>query len=295
MTFYLGRPGSLVALPHPGRGIDPTLSIPLTARQTISGGRTVDRAPAGRRTYELTWASLSPDQHSIVEEFYVGAKGFGPFALIDPWRRNLLTANQSAATSVYNTTDGFTVLTGTETLTSVTTPVERGPRALAWSLPATVTGGVLTAGSPNPTWPGIPVVVGRSYRYQVRVRGGGTDPIVDLVAALRWLDAAGANLSLDSGSTATTSSGAWATASVTATCPAGGVYVLPRVVVNAATVTATATIYVDKPQLSMPTTADPGTSWALGTGVPAVSCTSSGTGYRKPVKRSADLTLAEVG
>jgi len=57
---------------------------------------TDDRPYCRGTTYELDWASLQPDQHSIVEEFHLGARGPGPHVLLDPWRRNHLTANQSA-------------------------------------------------------------------------------------------------------------------------------------------------------------------------------------------------------
>jgi hypothetical protein len=49
------------------------------------------------------------------------------------------------------------------------------------------------------------------------------------------------------------------------------VYLIPRLVVTAASVSAVSTLYVDKPMLSMPTTRDPGTVWVAGLGVPRVT------------------------
>lgn len=291
MTFWLGAPASvLTALPHPGRGLDAPLNIPTNPRQTIGGGLAVDRAPKGTRTYELAWTSLSPEQHSIVEEFQHGARGRGPFILLDPWRRNHLTANQSSATSTWNTTTGFTP-SASETVASATTPVRRGPRALAWTIPSSSTAGILTITPPSghTMWP-TPALA--TWTFSAWVRGGGTDPIVTIGSDIVWLDTAGATLSTATGSTIASASGAYAQISQISTAPAGAVGFNLRLRVTPASVSASATLYVDQPQLDMYNGVR---NWVFGTGVPLVSCTAKGTAYRKPVKNSASLTLAEVG
>lgn len=292
MTFWLGKSGTvLTALPHPGRGIDATLRIESKVSATIGGGQSVDRAPTGRRTYELNWTSLSPEQHSIVEEFELGAKGSGPYVLLDPWRRNHLTTAQSSATSSTNGTTGFTP-SPSESLASVTTPVRRGPRALAWTIPSSSTAGILTLTPPTgmTAWPTPALSV---WTVSAWLRGGGTDPIVTAGSDIVWLDTAGATLSTSTGSTIATASAAYAQITQTATAPANAVSFNLRLRVTPASVGAGGSIvYVDQPQLDLYNGVR---AWALGTGIPLVSCTGSGTSYRKPIKRGASLTLAEVG
>jgi hypothetical protein len=271
VSVYLGRPGSLVALPSTGLNVTPTTERVSAARTTIGGGRSRDYAPGVLRSWVLRWNVLDRALYGALEAFYAGLNGPGPFAFLDPGRTNLLTPNQSGATCVANGPDGFGVTGVGEALTSSSTTFERGPRSLAWSLPAVTTGGVLTVNAPNADWPGIPVVPGRSYRFQCRVRGGGTDPVVDLAAKLRWADSANAQLQLDAGATVTTSAGAWQTATVTAVCPAGAWWLVPRDVATAATITAAATVFVDMPQLAMPDAFDDGTVWRPGLGVPRVT------------------------
>jgi hypothetical protein len=292
VTFWLGRSGTvLVALPHPGRGIKATLTIPGKATGTIGGGQTVDRAPTGRRTYELDWTSLTPDQHSIVEEFQLGARGPGPHVLLDPYRRNHLTANQSAATSVSNDTTGFTP-SASESLSSVTTPARRGPRALAWTIPSSSTAGILTFTPPNglTRWP---TPAGATWTASVWLRGGGTNPIVTAGLAFVWRDAGDAILSTPTGTTIATASGAYAQASQTPTAPAGAVGFDLQLHVTPASVGAGGSIvYVDQPQLDLYNSVR---AWVVGTGVPLVSAVIAETGYRAPIRRAATLTLVEVG
>lgn len=292
MTFWLGKPATvLIALPHPGRGIDSTLGIPTNPRQTIGGGLAVDRAPKGTRTYELAWASLTPEQHSIVEEFQLGARGRGPFVLLDPWRRNHLSTNQSSATSTTNTGTGFTP-SALESVASAATPVRRGPRALAWTIPSSSTAGILTITPPpgHTMWP-TPALA--TWTFSAWVRGGGTDPIVTIGSDIVWLNTTGATLTTATGSTIATSSGAYAQISQIATAPANAVGFNLRLRVTPASVGAGGSIvYVDQPQLDMYNGVR---NWVLGTGIPLVSVTAKETGYRKPVKNSASLSLAEVG
>ncbi len=291
MTFWLGKAGSvLTALPHPGKGVDATLVRPARVSQTVGGGQVVARAPGtGRRTYDLAWKSLSPEQHSIVEEFHTGARGAGPFVLLDPWRRNHLTAAQSAATSIDNTTTGWAGSSG-DVLASSAALTYRGPRALQWTVLA-ASAGILTLTPPGTltAWPTPPL---QPWTLSARVRGGGTDAVVTIGAAIVWLDAAGATLSTTLGSTSSTAAGSWSQISASASAPANAVGFRAELRVTPASIAVSTTVTVDVPMLDMASTVR---AWVLGTGVPLVSCTDTETSYRKPLKREASLTLVEVG
>lgn len=292
MTFWLGKPGSLTALPSPGKGIQPTLLRPAKTTTTLGGGQIVQRASSGRRSWTLTWRRLSHDVYSVLEEFYTDARGAGPFVFLDPGRLNLLTLAQSSATSQTSDTTGFSAVGTGETLSSVTTPVARGPRALAWGLPASVTTGIIVVASPSTALTQYPVVVGQAYTAQAQVRGGGTDAIVDTTLALVWLDSTGATLSTTTGSVTTTSSGAFAGVTVSGTAPTNAVYVRLEVHVAAASVSATSIVYVDKPILAMAASLS---IWALGTGVPLVSIAALTDAYQTlPYHSPVTMTLVEV-
>jgi hypothetical protein len=295
MTVYIGRPGSLAALRSPLKGVRARVHRPGRLKETLGGGRAADYAPRVLREWQMNWAALPHDDQAALLAYFAGHNGPGPYAFLDGAERNLLTPNQSAATSVYNDTSGFTAAGTGETLASSTALYERGPRSLAWSLPASVTGGILTLDGPVADWYGIPCVPGQTYRLQARVRGGGTDGVVDITAKLRWLDAAGAQVQLDAGSAVTTATGSWADCVKAATtCPAGAVYLQPRFDVTAATVTATGTVYLDKLMVSMPTTLDPGTTWAAGLGVARVTLPQMEHALRSIDAHSATLTVSEV-
>ncbi|MFF5228454.1 hypothetical protein [Dactylosporangium sp. NPDC000521] len=295
MTVYIGRPGAMVALRSPRANIPAKVVRPARIRETLGGGRAVDYAPGVLRTWELSWGALSHDDQALIMEFWAGHRGPGPYAFLDGAERNLLTRNQSATTSVYNDTSGFSTAGAGETIASSSTTVERGPRVLAWSLPASVTGGILTLNGPNLDWPGIPCVPGQSYRLQARVRGSGPDGVVDVTAKLRWLNAAGAQVQLDAGSAVTTSTSAWADCVKASTvCPAGGVYLQPRFDVAAGTVSAAATVLIDRLMVSMPTALDPGTTWVPGLGVARVSLPQLDHELPRIDRHNLKITVTEV-
>ncbi len=291
MTFWLGRPGTvLTALPHPGRGIQATLERPSRTRQTIGGGQTSALSPApGRRGYDLQWSSLTFENRSTIEEFHSGAKGTGPWILLDPWRRNHLQGNQSAATSLFNDTTGFTP-SSSETVTSSAALVYRGPKALQWAA-TSATSGILTFDPPNGLT-GWPTPATTAWTLQARVRGGGSDPIVTIGCAIVWLDSAGATLSTSTGSTVATASGSWSQISVSATAPANAVWFKPQLRITPASISSSTLVTVDVPMLDMNSTVR---TWVHGTGMPLVTLTGSDTSYRRPQRATATLTLVEVG
>lgn len=288
MTFWLGKPGTvLTALPHPGKGIEAPAERPTRVRRTVSGGQTIAVAPLARRTYTMSWQSLNAEQRSTIEAFHLGAMGDGPWALLDPWRRNHLTVNQSSATSRGDTT-GFTPSTG-ETVASSTALVYRGPRALQWTATPS-TAGILTLDPPHTA--GWPTPALATWTLSGRVRGGGTDPIVTIGWALVWLDTAGSTVSTSTGATVATAAGTWAQPSVTAAAPAGAVTFRAQLRITAASITTSTTVTLDTPMLDMAPTVR---TWTVGSGVPLVTVDTSTTGYRKPNRSTGDLVLVEVG
>jgi hypothetical protein len=144
--MYFGRPGSLFSIPHPRGGVRSTRVRPSAVFQTASGLARVGKTSDGARQYTLSWDQLTYETYASLEAFDHGHQGPGPFALIDAARINMLTVNQSAATSLLNDTDDFSVVGPGGTLGSATT-YSRGPRALSWNFSVASDGLVLAGAS----------------------------------------------------------------------------------------------------------------------------------------------------
>lgn len=296
MTVYLGRPGALQVVPGTGLKVAPGLLRVSGSATTIGGGRVRDYVGTDvLRSWGLSWSALDRDLYGFLEAFFAGLNGPGPFVFLDPGRTNLLTANQSGATSVSNGVEGFTVGTpASEFMASDANNAERGPRCLAWLLPSAPVSGYVDLDPPNADWYGVPCVPGREYRFQCRIKRGSGDATVDLTAKLRWLDGAGAALSTSTGATLALS-GAYQDLVVgSVTAPAGAVYAKPRIAADTSTVGAETLMYVDYPQLSMPDALDDGTVWRAGLGVPRVSLPQLDDAYWHVSLHRSGLVLEEV-
>lgn len=231
-NIYFGAPGALITLPHPRGGVKTTRVRP---RQEFALGNGEMRARSGSqgsRQYELSWQGVLYDLHSTLLAYDQGHMGPGPFVLLDPGQRNLLTVNQSGSTSLLNATDNFTVGGSGSVLSSSATQVITTPRSLAWTINATnpASGSeLLTLDSPYAGWPGVPVVASRPMIFSAQVRGGGTDGIVTIRPEIRWFDVTGATLSTITGANVTTTTGGWSALSVTGTPPVGTAFMQCRI------------------------------------------------------------------
>lgn len=291
-TLYLGPPGStLLAIPRmAARGYPRTADVRAHVHRLLNGSAAVDRAPRGCRTWVLSWRWLTDAQRRDLVALYDRQYGPGPFVLLDPAARNFLTPNQASGTDAQRDTSGFTIAAG-ETLASSTAQSVRGTRSLRWSLPAAVTSGILTLTAP-PSLSAWATPAGESWTFSGQLRGGGTDPTVDVQLTLRWLDASLAQVSETLGATVTLGAGAWSSLVASGACPAGAVYLVPRVKVAAASVTATADVYLDSLQLERASAAS---AWMPGEGQPLVSITEMPESVPYILRRDLSVTLVEVG
>jgi hypothetical protein len=266
--MYFGRPGALFEIPHPRGGVRGTRTRATSTFQTASGGARVGKSAGGARQYTLAWESLWYETFAALESFDQGHEGLGPFALIDPGRINMLTVNQSSATSALNSTDNFTVAGSGSSLTSVSDQFDRGPRSLAWNF-AFASSGELTLDAPAIDWPGIPVVEDVELTFSFYYKGAGADAVMSVVPKLSWLDVDGEALSTTSGSTGTSNSSAFQTASVSGTPPANCAYVSCEVDVTGQS--DGSILYLDRFQLEA---ASAVSTWRPGTGVLPVTVIS---------------------
>lgn len=268
-SVYLGRPGALTTLPYPRGGIVPAYERSSFDFVTGSGQHRVSKLAEGSRVWDLVWNALQMDTYADIEAYDRGHNGTGPFALLDPSRINLLTANQSSATGVRKGTTGFTTSAANQgSLFSNTnaTHIHRagGQRSLEWRFSvAPVTSPLVTLSTVYAPWYGIPVVPGQSYTFSVWVKPDGTiDASITVAAKISWRNTADAEVSV--ATTADTAVGAWTRLVVTGVAPVGAAFGSLRLVATGATITVGGSLFIDEMQFEQSTAV---TDWVPGTGV----------------------------
>jgi hypothetical protein len=238
--LWIGKIGALVQVPSPRRGMDTTWDRASTVAGTIGGGQVVSFAPGGRRTIKAQWGALSYSQYQVLEELYVGARGPGPWVVLDSARRNHLTRNQASATSADGDAGGFTVDPLTEQVTSTPDVYLRGPRSARWTLPATVVTGVLELDPPAGLI-GVPAPAGQPWTFSGSVTCTGIAPSVTLTPALSWRRVDGSEVSATLGTPVAAAAGGWTAYNVSAAAPpAGAVAVRAQLRVTPGAVTTAA-------------------------------------------------------
>ncbi len=227
--MYLGRPGQLAAIGSPRGSVSANRERRVGTFQLGVGGTAIDQMVGGARTYVIDYEMLTRASWAVLQAYAEGHEGPGPFAFLDPGQRNMLPANMSAATSVTNGTDNFSVAGSGVSIASSDAYTDAGPRVLAWSL-TNASPAVSATAALTPDWPssvfryGVPVVVGRSLCFSCWVRGGGADPTVTFTPQLIYRNALGVAVQTTSGTPVAATSSAWAQMSAAATAPAGAVY-----------------------------------------------------------------------
>jgi hypothetical protein len=296
-NVYFGIPGVLVTLPHPRGGVKGTRVRPRQQFPLGNGEYRTRSTQQGSRLFELSYGSLDFATHSTLLAFDQGHYGTGPFALLDPGERNMLTVNQSASGALSNDATNFTIAGSGCTAAASATLVLDTPRSIAWTFnfgsPASGAAS-LTLDPPYAGWPGIPVV-SRSMVFSCQVRGGGTDAIATFQPQMLWYDVNSALLSTSSGTAVASSAGAWSALSVIATPPANTAYVKPRIqYVTGAS--AGSIIYFARFQLEEGTAVG---TWRPGTGVPPVMVVGYVDDwpwmYSTEVRSSPTFTLRQDG
>ncbi|WNV82208.1 hypothetical protein [Umezawaea sp. Da 62-37] len=214
--------------------------------------------PIPPRRLALSWTGLLPADAEWLDALARRVFGPIPLAVLDPTARNLLEGAQSQ---------------GLGPVASVWELV--GPGALAQQSDRTVV--VTAAGSGavlrwlHPYWAGWPIVAGKPVTFTTSMAPtAGT-------CALYWVDAAGVIL-LTLGGTGNT---------ITATPPAGAVYVRPAVLLSPTTTPTP----IGPALLRIAADTPPGPLGTLGDGCPAMTV----TGYTdRPTATARDLSLTLV-
>jgi hypothetical protein len=236
-SIWFGRPGSMRQLWAPTGGMGVTRDRDTSTFTNKLGGTRTTKALEAARLYQLNYAALGRVNFEYLNQFSQGHMGSGPFVLIDPGRRNMLTVNQSSATSQTGDTRGFTAVATGGLLTSAASSWGGLPKMLTWSFtssaPATPT---LLLNKPSSVtgWAGMPVLR-RPYTFWCTVVGGP----INVQLRIDWYDSAGGFLSTQLNTIATTST----TLPIrlifkNVIPPAGATWALPYVAPDGSTITA---------------------------------------------------------
>lgn len=272
-SVYFGRPGSLVTMPWPRGDMDKPYERQTFDFLTGSGQHAVSALASGSRPFAVNWSALHVDTFALIEQYWTGNMGTGPWAFIDPSMPNMLLPNQSSAGSTFYDARHWATVTGAAnegavSANSTATFIHRtgAPRSIRWLFAVSAaTVPVLRFSAPYRSWFGIPAVAGLPYSFSTWLRADGTvDSSITTGLRLRWIDAAGVEVPSEAsnGNSAVTTT--WVRQSVTGTAPAGTAYVEPRFVVTGSSVTTGGSLYIDEPLLEQDSVVN---SWAPGTGV----------------------------
>lgn len=296
--LFFGLPGLVQEIYCPVNGVGSPRQRASTTFTAGDGSTRVQRSRNGNRTYTLDYGGLGSKAFQFLEAVHNGHHGMGPFVLLDPARRNLLTINQSSATSDSSQVDDFTFIGGSgQTLTSSSTnQIGEQVRSVLWSSTATgPTTAQMRFNSPSIDWPGWPVI-GRPYSFGLWVLGGGSDPTVDMQISIDWYSQSGATLLSTSSSGTFTTTTAWQQFKLeNAVPPTNAVWAIPYVNCNGATISSGTQMWFGKPMMNEGQVLEP---WAPGTGIlPVVPVSLDDTwAYLDPSFHKAPvLTLQEVG
>lgn len=258
--MYLGKPGNLVTLPDPKPGVTMTAERPSSVSQTLAGRRRVAYSGLfAPRTFELSWGGgpnyLTPAQYDILESFYMGQRGNGPWAFM-PY-------------SMYGTWNYL------------------DPRPVLWVIG--FAGATWHSYTPTSLWTtGYPTNPGMQWSFQAELASSTTSNAV--TPSLHWYDAAGVLIgSPTAGTAATPTPSTHGLLKVQGTAPSGAAFVAPYLDVTA---TAANTYTVIAAQLEMGLTY---TTPLTGRGYPIVTFDSLTLVTEHSYEISAEATLLELG
>jgi hypothetical protein len=268
-SVYFGRPGSLVTLPYPRGDMDKGFERLNYDFTTGTGQHVVSTMVGGSRPYTLAWNALHVDNYALLEQYWTGMMGQGPWAFVDPSTTNMLLPNQASATNLFGDTRHFSInFLGALSSNTNTAHIHRtgATRSLRW-LFASAPGAsfpVITLAAPYRSWYGFPVVPGLPYQWSGWLKPDGTvETSITVALKLQWVGPTGTQLSEISGGDVVTT--AWTRHMCGGVAPPGAAYARLVVVVTGSSVLAGGSLYLDELLLEQDTVVN---NWAPGTGSP---------------------------
>lgn len=95
-NWWLGTPGAMQKLPQiTNNVVEAPRSRSVQSTVTADGGTTTVALMDAKTAWALSWAYLSEQEADLIDSFADGLFGAGPFRLVDPTRRNVLSMDDS--------------------------------------------------------------------------------------------------------------------------------------------------------------------------------------------------------
>jgi hypothetical protein len=248
----------------------------------------------------MQWSALHTDSYNLLDQYWTGNMGIGPWAIVDPSAMNLLLPNQASATTALGDTTGWKTSTGATnegTLLSNSTAsfIHRtgATRSLQWQFTTSpITTPTLSVKPPYRNWYGIPVFPTLPYAMSAWLKPDGVvDTSITVDMRIRWLDSAGATLSdTASGATAVTT---WQKLTATANAPAGAAYAMPMFLVTGSSVITGGSLYIDEVLFEQDSVFN---NWAPGVGCRAVEIVglTDRVTFETRMRKGCDMNLLEL-
>lgn len=251
-TWYLGPAGQLQALSCPETNIQMSKVRYGGVHRSLSGAATVD-VTGHRAEYQLAWNWVEESEVRALEAMHDRIVP-GPFWLIDPTRRNRLSAQATRLHYLARSFPGVRVTDGlVEYVWDWPSDAGLGTRSLRWTeQPANNHQLIFDYGK----W--VPVLPGETLTGSVYVKGSGT-----VTVRMAWLDSTGVATGTPD-SAASSLTGSWTRYSVTGTAPVGAALVRFEIARGSS---STGDIDVAAPQLEVGSQA---TAFQPGGGAPLV-------------------------
>lgn len=295
---YFGRPGSLVTLPWPRGEVDKQYVRPVFDFETGAGEHRVSSMVNGSREHSLSWNALHVDNYALLEQFWTGMNGPGPWVFIDPSQTNMLMPNQASACNAFRDNRGFTVSLGSLMPNAVSGDIHRtgATRNAEWwfsSAPGATTP-TLSFSPPHRSWFGFPVVPGLDYMFSAWIKTSTASSDADITIAIKlgWLNAAGGSITELSGGDSSVQT-VWQQRSIGGVAPVGTAYAKPTFVITGSTVASGGRVLLDELMFEQDSVVNP---WAPGTGLRPVDILNltDTAPFDGRFRRGVEMTLREL-
>ena len=302
MPLYMGPPGGVVSVAWFDRGSLKVTPVVVGGATSTLVGDTIQSRTGVKHSVDMQWTGITWAEYNALSALILGALGVGPLYLQVPDRVNLLSLNQAAGGDVDLNVRGFAAATnevggvfgayGTLQTTREVTP-QYGQTCVKWTPTAsTVANGTpilrLQRGTAFKPKYGVCIVPGMKYSAGIHVRSAGAWTGKTIAVGIAWMDAAGAQISVTTG-TAAAPTTAWANFTmINATPPGNAVYARVTVVyVSGGTAVLPNALYYDKAILAQGTVLP---AWEPGGG--ALRVWGGGLNYTAPNPRQLIATAS---
>lgn len=222
LGLYLGNPAGafgMVQLPGAqiggvlgsGGGVSTNLTRSTTSNVLASGGVATFRRRYTKRSYSIAWSILTASEIDILNSFFTGIQGAGPYCLVDPSWGNQLPANAASMGAVLGTFPEWVPTSGTLAVSAQLPPTGYLSGVAQWS--GAGNGDNLSEGSYpiDPTFVS-PVLRGVAHRKAIWAKV--TSGSAHLTAAMYSAPSALGSATLVATGTPVTLSGTWQEVSV---------------------------------------------------------------------------------